>query len=262
MIHLNKDAVQLVPGNIPVVFLHAFPMNHKMWEPQIAFLREKGFTSIAPDLPGFGGSQLAESDTLTSYSERICRLLEVLEVHQAVFVGLSMGGYLALELFRHIPEKFVGLLLANTRATADTPVVRERRAEIIKQIEESGELGEVLTFHLENFLTAGAREKNPELKRLVWQILQEASAQSICQAQRAMAKRPDFLDLLQDMQFPVTVVASEGDALTTLEDARAMMERLPDGHLEIIQNSAHLSNMEQPVAFNRALMRLIEKVRG
>lgn len=262
MIRLRNDSIGLSWGRNPVVLLHAFPMNHKMWAPQVRFLSEKGISSIAPDLPGFGNSGLAEADSMQAYAKRVNYILEQLNVEKAIFVGLSMGGYLSLELFRQYPEKFAGLVLANTRATADSLEVKEKRWQMVAQIEQTGSVEEVLRFHLEKFLTPASLQQNPSLKKLVWSILQEASPEAICQAQRAMAERRDSVDLLKEMRIPVKVIASKEDSLTTPEEARGMVSHIPNASIEIIEHAAHLSNMEQPTPFNEALFRLIEKCRG
>lgn len=116
----DKISIKLYYPTIPVVFLHAFPVNRRMWQPQMDFLKKLGIGYIAWDYPGFGNSKIIKKTTeIRDYSEYAYEILQEIGIRKAIFVGASMGGYVALSLFREHPESFMGLLLANTRAHAD-----------------------------------------------------------------------------------------------------------------------------------------------
>lgn len=254
--HLYSDL-----ATIPVVFLPAFPMNHKMWQPQTEFVEKKGIRYLTPDYPGFGGRRVPGEDlTISDYAEGVYREIAKSRVERAIVVGLSMGGYVALALFRNHPELFIGLLLASTRATADSEKGRRNRRNMILQLEQDGDLSPVIESHLKKFFSEQARRENPILPEKARSIMRESSLAGVIAAQRAMAGRPDSLELLPQMNFPVTVVAGDEDQLTTVADAKKMVERLPRGRLHLITGAAHLSNMESPGQFNRALWELIREV--
>src|SRR5512134_2831152 len=106
----------------PVVLIHAFPLGAAMWRPQMDEVPD-GWRLIAADLPGFGGEEVdgSEPPTVETYAADVEALLDALEIDRAVIGGLSMGGYVTFALYRRAPERFSGVILANTRSTADTP---------------------------------------------------------------------------------------------------------------------------------------------
>ena len=112
-----------------LVLLHAFPIGANLWEPQVRSV-PKGWRLITPDLRGFGGSTELDSVSALSmadYADDVVDLLQELSVKQAVIGGCSMGGYAALALYQIAPQLFEGLVLANTRAGADSPESRANR---------------------------------------------------------------------------------------------------------------------------------------
>lgn len=248
--------------HLPVFFLHAFPVNRKMWQPQMTFLREKRMDFVAFDYPGFGDSPLPENDlSIEDYGEYAYRLLKELGMDQAIFVGLSMGGYIALALYRRHPEIFRGLLLANTKAAADTEEGRQGRYKMIDYLKRTHDLSPLFRFHLSKFFSRETKEKNRQLIGQVKSLMEEASQEGIIRAHRAMAERADSTDLLSEMNFPVWVIAGEEDEISTVEEAQGIAEKLPQGKLHIIPNAAHLSNLEQPEAFNKIMWEYVEKVK-
>jgi len=171
-----------------------------------------------------------------------------------------MGGYVAFALFRQHPEFFNGLILADTRATADPPEGKQRRYQLIQNIQQTGDLDEIIQFHVEKFFTAESRQKRPELVVTARRLMQRATNQGVIHALQAMAERPDSMELLPEMNFPVRVIVGEADELTQVADSRKMVEKLPHGELITIPGAAHLSNLECPQAFNHALIDFVKKI--
>src|ERR1043165_6434444 len=115
-----------VGHGLPVVLLHAFPLNRMMWEPQIAALFGE-CRCIVPDLRGFGDSPKSGPYSMDVFADDVIALLDALQIDRAVVGGLSMGGYVAFNLFRRYRQRVRALLLADTRAGADTPDVPKKR---------------------------------------------------------------------------------------------------------------------------------------
>lgn len=249
------------PG-VPVVFLHAFPVNQKMWEPQFAFLREKKTPFLSFDYPGFGRSSIiAHKMSIFDYGLQAVDLLRQFGIERAIFVGLSMGGYVALNLFRKHPEIFAGLVLADTRASADSDQTRSSRYQTIRQLQKEPDLTSIIDFHLSKFFTPVTTGEKPGLVKRVAEMMCETSITGIIQALEAMAKRPDSEPLLAQMKFPVKIITGEKDRLTTVQDAQRMLSLLPNGSLTVVSEAAHLSNLEQPQQLNTALWELISAVK-
>ncbi len=241
----------------PVVFLHAFPFSARMWRPQLAALKGR-YSAHAVNLPGFGGEP-ARAKTLEAFAESVLEELDVLGIEKAVFVGLSMGGYVAFRLFELAPERFSGLLLADTRAGADPPEGREKRTRLAEAVLKEGPRA-LLPDFLNAVLGETTRKTRPELVREVEAMILEADPEGVANALLAMRDRPDSFDLLPQMNFPVLLVYGEEDALTPPEEGLGMLEKLPKGRMLTIPRAGHMANLEAPAAFNTALSGLLAEV--
>jgi len=248
------------PG-IPIIFLHAFPLNQRMWQPQMEFLQARDIGYLAPDLPGFGKSPVLKAIVnMDSYTEVLQSFFRQLRIKKAIFISLSMGGYIAFSLFRKSPDLFAGLVLANTRASADDEAGRLRRMDMIKKLNDTRDPKPIYDQHISKFVTPRTRSENMELMEFTRQLMRESTLPGIVAAQQAMASRVDAFDLLPGMNFPVLLIAGLKDELTTMEDAKKMAEYLPDPELKIIEEAAHLSNLEKPELFNYYLSEYLEKL--
>ncbi len=191
-----------------LLLIHAFPLDARMWEPQIAAFDASGIAVVAPHLPGFGGTQ-GGGDVMTMglAAERCLAELDAADVDRAVVCGLSMGGYVAFELWRRARQRVAGLMLANTRAEADAPEgVANRRALAERLVRE----GNVLVANPPPLLSADASD---DLWGRVRELIADQPAASIAAASLGMAERPDSSGDLAGIDVPTLVVTSEGDTL-------------------------------------------------
>lgn len=243
---------------IPVVFLHAFPLNSRMWQPQIKFLEELQINYVAEDYPGFGKNPIISSHMgILDYGEYIYQILREKAIGQAIFIGLSLGGYVAFALFRNHPDIFKGLLLANTRATADSVEIRKNRLQMVQNLRINRNLSSIIETHLRLFFTEETRQKKMELINEVETMMGQSTVEGVIQAQQAMADRPDSLELSKGINFPVSIVSSELDSLINPQETQQMVRIIPGARLEYIPKAAHLSNYEAPQEFNRIMQDLI-----
>jgi 3-oxoadipate enol-lactonase len=239
-----------------VVLLHAFPMNSRMWEPQIEALRGR-WRVIAPDFPGFGLSGApAETPSLEQYASGVVTLLKQLHVENAVVVGLSMGGYVAFRLVNELGPRLRGLLLADTRPTADTEEAVVARHELAAEVEAEGVEAAASEF-LPKLLGSTTLRMRPSLIDRVRAIMLENTVPGVAGALRAMAGRGDVSALLPRIRCPVICVAGEEDIVTPPDVARATAEKIPAARAEIIPQAGHLTNLEAPEAFNDILAQLL-----
>jgi 3-oxoadipate enol-lactonase len=255
-----------LPAN-PIIFLPAFPLNFQMWTPQMDFLKVRNIGFIAVNYPGFGKSTALESTStlkgitgMESYAEDIRELLKTLHIPKAIFVGLSMGGYVAFALYRKSPELFAGLVLANTRASADDEAGRLKRRQMIQNLTETKDPTPIFDHHLTKFFTLKTHQENIELVKFTRRMMEEATIPEIISAQQAMARRVDAFDLLPGMDFPVLLITGAQDELTTVADGKKMAERLRYSDLKIVNEAAHLSNLEKPELFNLYLSEYLERL--
>jgi pimeloyl-ACP methyl ester carboxylesterase len=240
-----------VGRGLPVVLLHAFPFNSSMWEPQIAPLFG-ACRCIVPDLRGFGDSPQSGPYTMDRHADDVGALLDALQIEQAVIAGLSMGGYVALALWRRHRQRIRALVLADTRASADTPEAGQKRLDLITVARTQG-VDAVIDKQLPGLIGKSTREKQPDLVQRIRSIMARSTVDGIVGGLEAMRTRADSTPLLAGIDVPALIVVGDEDAITPAKDARAMHEAIPNSRLEVIPEAGHLSNLERPAAFNTAL---------
>ncbi len=231
-----------------ILLLHAFPLNSSMWKPQIATLRNS-FRCIAPDMRGFGTTPLAGPWSLEDAADDLAELLDTLSVERCVVAGLSMGGYIALPFCARHGGRVHALVLANTRARADTEIEKEARTGIIAALEQSG------SAILPERMLPRLLKPNPDSQvvKTVRDIMAATTATGAIFALKAMRDRPDRTSELGRISCPVLVISGEHDAITRIEECRAMADTIPNGTFKEIPNAGHLSNLENPAAFTSAM---------
>ncbi len=244
-----------------VLLLHAFPLSAAMWQPQLEALGKAGYAVIAPNAYGIAGSGVMEGWSFTDYAHELARLLESLNIVRATVVGLSMGGYQAFEFYRLYPGKTASLVLCDTRAEADAPAARSVREEFIGAVEAGG-AEEAARRMIPNYFTAGNSLNKPELIREADAMIREQSATVINAAMHAIMMRYEATPLLASIHCPVLILNGREDKLTTPETAESIHTLTAGSQLLLLSGAAHISNMEQPQAFNSALLAHLEEVRG
>ncbi|BAS27204.1 alpha/beta hydrolase [Limnochorda pilosa] len=251
-----------VEGDEPVaVFLHAFPLQKAMWEPVLEALEGRA-RAVALDLPGFGSSaSLPAEPTMDAYADATAGFLDALGIGQAILCGLSMGGYLAFALWRRHRERVAGLVLADTRAGADTAQARQGRYDLVARLELQGARAAAEQF-LPNLVGPTTRGRRPELLEHLEGWILANSPQGMAAAARAMAERPDSTDLLAGIDVPALVVVGEEDGLTPPEEAERMAGAIPGATLARIPQAGHLSALEQPGPFNSVLIGFLDRFRA
>jgi pimeloyl-ACP methyl ester carboxylesterase len=170
-----------------------------------------------------------------------------------------MGGYISLAFYRSYPEQVRALVLADTRASADNEEGRERRMRSAERAEREGAqaiAGEMLPM----LLAPETIEKNAALVARVRAMIESNSPSAIASAQRAMAGRPDSSRLIERMNIPVLVIVGSEDSLTKVEESKAMSDKIPGSRLRVIEGAGHLSNVERPAEFNRALADFLDAI--
>lgn len=240
---------------LPVIFLHAFPLNRHMWAGELqALLEDKRYRLISLDWRGFGESEIATSavkpviSTMLMFADDVAGLMDQLGIQQAVLCGLSMGGYAAFAFARKYPERLRGLILADTRPGDDTPEAKANR-ENLAQIAESQGTGAIADLQLPRLLGNYTRQHHPEVERRVRQLIDAASPQGIAAASRGMVARADSTELLAHINYPTLVLVGEEDTLIPPQVARDYAAQIPGAQFVTIPHAGHLSNLEQPRAF-------------
>jgi len=246
------------PSGLPVVFIHGFPFSHRMWGPQLASLPDR-YRGIVYDVRGHGDSEVGDGQyTIELFVDDLMALLDHLEIEQAVICGLSMGGYIALRAVERQRERFRGLVLADTKSAADTNEAKINRAGAITVVKRRGASAFAQAF-VPNVFAPQTFEQNPAAINFIKGIISANDPVGISGALLALAGRTDTTPALPGMDLPTLVLVGEHDQLTTPADAEAMTKALPQAELHVIPGVAHMSNLENPVAFNRHLLAFLEQ---
>jgi pimeloyl-ACP methyl ester carboxylesterase len=254
MMTINTLAYDEQGSGLPVVLIHGFPLNRKMWQPQVDVLAAAGCRVICPDLEGFGESRLsAQPVTMSLYADAVIRLLDELEIHQAVVGGMSMGGYVLLNLVERYPERLLGAMFLLTRAAADDAAGREKRTLLAAEVED-GNLRAVPDAFVQVLFAPQTPAEKPELVSEVREWMDSTEAQGVVAGLLAMRDRPDYTARLDKLSLPALVVGAELDLAVPPEHARLLADGLPDAVLEIIPDAGHMVNLEKPEKFNRVLL--------
>ena len=243
-----------------ILFIHGFPFNSSMWEPQIEELADM-IRVIAPDLRGHGQSDAVSGPYPMKLLAGDCaRLLEHLSSSGPVVVcGLSMGGYVALEFYRQYPEYVDALILASTRAGADSAEGKANRERLAAAAREKG-ADAVVEAMLPNLLSPQTAEDDPELVEYVEEMMRSTSVEGIVGALMGMKERPDSTPTLADIDVPTLIIHGADDKIIPASEAEAMHAAIEDSELVIIDDAGHLPNLEQPDAFNDAIIDFLESL--
>ena len=241
----------------PIVLLHAFPLNGRMFEPQMAAF-SGGWRVIAPDYPGFGRSPRTPAQPdVRYYAQGIQSLLDRLGLERVVLGGVSMGGYVAFACMRLFPERVSALILANTRPDPDSEEARETRKEMALRVAKEG-IGVLAELQMERLLAPTTRENDEGLVERVRAMILENSPDGAVAALGAMRERPDSTPLLSEIRVPTLVVGGEEDGISSPDVMARMAEEIPDARHVSLSGTGHLSNLEAPKEFNAALKGFLE----
>jgi pimeloyl-ACP methyl ester carboxylesterase len=260
-IEINKINIDYCDegAGVPVIFIHAFPLNQSMWDEQLAALKNH-CRVITIDLRGFGESDVpAGPYYMDQMASDVRGLMKALDIDRAVLAGLSMGGYVSLAFYRSYPEAVRGLVLADTRATDDATEARERRLKSAERAEREGAraIADDMTPLLLGRSTA---ESRPDIVGRVRAMIEANSPRAIAAAQRGMAERRDSTAILAGIDFPTLILVGAEDALTPVAEAEALRDATPGSRMHVIEGAGHLSNLEQPAQFNSILIEFIKKM--
>jgi len=208
---------------------------------------------IVPDLPGFGESALGNADrSIAGMADDVAALLDSLGIARSVVGGLSMGGYVALAFAARHCARLEGLILADTRATADSAVARAGRADALTLVEKQG-VAALVERQLTALLSPTASESVREQVRGLGKQIPEGVLAGI----RALRDRPDRQAELASIACPTLVIVGREDTISSPAEMAGIASAIPGARLVEIVGAGHLSNLENPHDFVAALKEFI-----
>ena len=236
----------------PIVLLHAFPLSKSMWQPQVDALAGS-YRVMTIDFRGHGESTpVLWNDTLDDYAEDVINLLDYLGISKAVFVGLSMGGYTLFSIYRNYPSRVQALVLADTRAQADNQEGKAGR-RVMAQMAFNDGVSAIADMMIPKLLAPSTISNHPEMVEQVRQMILQTPQAGIIVDLMAMAARPDSTNLLPTITCPTMVIVGEDDQATPVAESEYIAQRIPGSTFVQVPQAGHLSNFEQPAAFNQAI---------
>ncbi|WP_233404713.1 alpha/beta fold hydrolase [Actinotalea solisilvae] len=258
------------PGRLPLVLLHGFPLDHRMWLDVVDLLAGDP-TVLAVDLPGFGaspsGPDVAQAlgagpePSLEVVADGVAAALRAEGVDRAVVAGLSLGGYVAMAMVERHPELVAGLGLVDTRSTEDTDEARERRREVARTVRAEMRVDAVLGMRTA-LLGATNRVARPDLSERLERWIRDQGPAAIAYAQEAMAVRPDRTAVLAGYRGPAVVVVGDEDEIAPVAAAQHMVDALADAELVVVPQAGHMTSNESPEPVAAALGSLLARAQG
>ncbi len=244
----------------PVLLIHGFPLDRTLWREQTRRLADIA-RLIAPDLRGLGESLLPSEGavTLDDYASDLGALLDALGIERAVVGGLSMGGYIAFAFYRRYRSRVRALILANTRAGADSPEGKKGRDDNIALARTQGAAA-LADKMLPKLLIPKTAALRAQVADEVKAMMARQSVAGIVAALAAMRDRPDATPWLAEIAVPTLIIAGADDTLIPLAEAEALRDAIRGARLVTIPRAAHLSNVEQPDAFNFAVREFLRSL--
>lgn len=244
-----------------IVFLHAFPCAGQMWGPQVATVQAAGWTAIAPDLPGFGTAPLPDANPdLDVVADEIARILAGEGDGPWTAVGVSLGGYVVMNLMRRYPHLVDRVVLCDTKATEDSAQTRSNRERLAQMCEEpDAEVARILEQAvLPGLVGVTTRGERPEVVALVRSWLATAKGSSVGWYQRAMANRPDSRSVLARFDGPALVLWGDEDTLSPTSEQEVMLAALRGAESAEIAQAGHLANVERPHAVSERILSFLD----
>jgi pimeloyl-ACP methyl ester carboxylesterase len=246
----------------PMLFLHAFPLDHRMWsaqEPLAEHLR-----LIMPDQRGFGGSRSAGGPaSIEQLADDAVAILDALHVEEpAIVCGCSMGGYVAQHVAIRHPARARSLVLVDTKLEADTPDARAARVDLAAKVQRLGP--EVVAAAMVPRLLATAPEaggppRRGEIEALLHTMILEQPVSTIVAALAALATRPDMTEAMRACCVPTLLVVGADDQITPPACLARAEEIIPEARLLIVPHAGHMTPLETPTVFNAAVLAFLRE---
>lgn len=242
-------------SGMPLVLLHGFPLDSRMWDAQVNELSSR-WRVIAPDHRGFGRSRSDQPFTIESLADDAHALLSELKALPCVLAGLSMGGYVALAYAKKYPTDLRGLILIDTKAEGDSSEAKEGRQKMIDSARTGG--SKVVADQMMPKMLADETPKaRPHQAQALRQMMEACPPRTIEHALLAMRDRPDRTTDLPSIPVPTLILVGDHDRITPPDVAESMRAKIPRAQLTIIKGAGHMSPMEQPAQVNQAITRFL-----
>ena len=235
-----------------IIFSNSLGTDKKMWDAQAAFFKEN-YQVVRYDTRGHGKSDVIDDSTLTNLGEDVIDIMDALNIAEAHFCGISMGGITALWLGINAAERFKTITVANSAAKIGQADAWLTRAD---QVEKNGLDDLVKTTHTRWFSEKFDYQHNALAQQTI-NSLASTPAKGYANACRALA-HADVRAALPELKIPALLICGIQDPITTIEDGEFIRSHVKNAELKSL-NASHLSNIEEPDEFSQLLENFIDK---
>jgi 3-oxoadipate enol-lactonase len=252
---------QILGDGAPVVLLHPFPVHHEFWLP-VAQAIQGRYRLILPDLRGHGASGIGNGPaTMERHAEDLVHVLDDAGLGRAVFIGVSIGGYVLFEFLRRYHNRVSALVLCNTKPQADTP---EARAIRLQSAADVLERGTEIFFEsmLPKLIGKSTHTARPDLVLGALRMMRKMSAEDVAMVQRGMADRPDSVSSLAAIKVPTLILTGDEDVMTGVAEAEVMRKNIAGSQMKIIAKAGHYSAWERPDEVGKLLRQFLDDMHG
>lgn len=245
-------------GEIPIIFIHGFPFDKLMWQPQLD-LFGKNYRVIAYDIRGFGKSAIGSAQgSINLFADDLVKFMDGLEIKKAIVCGLSMGGYILLNAIIRYPQRFDAIILSDTQCIADSFEAKEKRKKAISQI-VAGKINDFALGFIANIFSDETKKTKGDVVEKIKRTILSTRAEAVTATLSVLAERQDLCSSISQIEVPTLIICGEQDIVTPVEQAEFLHDTIPNSQLKIIENAGHMSNLEKPDEFN---MHIVEFLSG
>jgi 3-oxoadipate enol-lactonase len=249
-----------VNGDIPVVFIHGFPFDKSMWEPQVEFLK-KDFRVITYDIRGFGKSGSGAQPTdIDLFAKDFVEFMDVLDIKEAVVCGHSLGGYILMTAANRNFEKLRGLILCDTQCIAESEETKQGMIELAADLEKDGHNKFIDTI-INNAFSEATRRSNTQVIDKAKQSAHVTSPKTLKLSLIALSQRHEICNQLKELTVPVMVICGKEDNIIPLSRSEFIFNSVENAQLKVIENAGYLPNLEQPQIFNGHMISFLQGLR-
>lgn len=253
----KRVGIDVRGDGVPLLLIHGFPLHRGMFAPQLEGLADVAKV-IVFDVPGVGESEPGPV-SMDTIADLAATVLTELEIEKAVVGGVSMGGYASFAFARRHADRLLGLILADTRAVADSEAARDGRRAMARLVQQEG-VAAAANRMVPGWFGPSTLEGRPDVVKEAREMVEAAPAVAVVLMLEALAKRPDSTPGLRDIKLPTLVISGEEDPMIPATEMGEWAALIPGARHVVVPRTGHLPNLEEPVEFNRVVAEFILEV--
>ena len=240
----------------PLIFIHAYPLCSRMWDDQVNYFRDK-YRVVTYDIRGLGYSnELSDYQfTMEDLVNDLFSIIDEMKLGKVNACGLSVGGYILLRAIVRDSQRFSSVLLADTKSEGEDNESLVSRSNMIMNLKTENK-DKVLNEFLKKLVSEDGYN-NEKLRSFIETMMSWMDVKGLCAVLMAIATRTSTLFELKKLDVPALIIAGKLDAVTPPVRSFYMNENLKNSVLNIIPAAGHLSNMEAPEEFNKAVEKFL-----